>query len=55
MTVPKKLPKQKKVDPTKASRGHTFGKAGRSATFKSKKDYRRKSKKNQTGIEPSGD
>jgi|JI10StandDraft_1071094.scaffolds.fasta_scaffold48353_2 hypothetical protein len=42
-----KKPKLKEINPDKVGRGHSFGKVGRSATFKSKKDYTRKTKKKQ--------
>ena len=43
-----KKPKLKEVNPDKVGRGHLFGKVGRSATFKSKKDYTRKPKKKES-------
>lgn len=45
-----KNPKFNEINPDKVGRGHSFGKVGRSATFKSKKDYRRKDKKNNKGL-----
>ncbi len=46
-----KKPRFNPTDPDKVGRGHKFGKVGRSATFRSKKDYRRKDKKNNKGHE----
>ena len=48
----KKIPKTSPINPDKMSRGHAFGRVGkgRSTSFRSKKEYRRKDKKNNKGV-----
>ena len=41
----KRNSKWEELNPDKFARGHKFSKVGRSATFKSKKDYNRKDNK----------
>ena len=47
----KKNAKYEQLNPDKISRGHKFAKVGRSATFKSKKDYDRKNRTNKPSDE----